>query len=175
MFRQLCCTFCSTTKETILQKEGGQSLQLIGTSPGGMWDRTLISSGIDNTSNDDDDDDGTTDRGQYEVVYAKFLDPDKESVTVEAWWDEMGTVHHSFMRGKASVCGGEFESRRYLDYVVDDKDATKHVIQLVCESTFHPFIPSPPPPPTTLDQRPISITSNTKFRPAFIQWRYTMV
>lgn len=161
MFRQIYMNLCPTTRETIIQSDGGRIVRLRGSSPLGGWDRTLISSGVDSTAHSSSNDDDDIDE-KYEVVYAEFLDPDREPVKVEAWWDEQGTVHHSFLRGKASVCGGEFESRRYLDYVAEGDGK---VVELVCESKFHPST-------TSLDQRPA--TGSMKFRPAFIQWRYRM-
>ena len=150
-FRKVCLAFCGTTRETIQQQDGGRVLRLTGTSPAGEWDRSLLSSGADVGSRDNGDDDGS-----YEEVYATFLDPDKEMVQVEAWWEDQGTIHTSFLRDKPGVCGGAFESRRYLDVA---PDGTR---ELVCESTFHPA-------PADLES---AHTNNGKFRPAFIQWRY---
>lgn len=158
VFRQVCLKFCGTTRETVTQTDGGRMVRLRATSPAGGWDRTLLSSGTDNNTTDDAGGAG----GAYEPVYAKFLDPDGEPVVVEAWWDDQGSVHHSFMRGKASVCGGEFESRRFLETIGDGVDEVR---ELVCESTFHPSKLESEQPH---DDR-------QRFKPAFVRWRYRMV
>ena len=144
-FRKVCLSFCGTTRERIRQQNQGRVLQLTGTSPAGQWDRSLLSSGAD----------GHNDDGTYEEVYATFLDPDRELVTVEAWWEDQGKVHTSFLRNKAGVCGGAFESRRYLDTAPDGITP-----ELVCESTFHP------------SQNDLESPQTSKFKPAFVQWRY---
>ena len=140
-FRKVCLNFCSTTRETIVQQDDGRVLQLTGSSPAGGWKRSLLSSGADTVQED------------YEAVHAKFLDPDRELVKVEAWWEDQGKVHTSFLREKPGVCGGEFESRRYLATAEDG------TVELVCESTFHPA------------QKDIE-SQNSKFKPAFVRWRY---
>ena len=52
-----------------------------------------------------------------------------ESVSVASWWEEEGTVHHSWVVGGTRYGGGDFENKRYLS---DNGNI------LVCESTFHP-------------------------------------
>lgn len=140
MFRQVCLKFCRTTREAVDQEEDGRRLHLTGKSPAGGWKRTLISSGADTSSE------------EYEAAYAEFLDPDKERVKVEAWWEEEGRVHRSVLREKAGVKGGTFETLRYLD--PDDEKI------LMTDSTFHPS-------PDHLDD------ASSKFKPAFIRWKYT--
>ena len=101
------------------------------------------------------------------MAYAEFLDPDKEKVKVEAWWEENGTVHRSVLRNKPSVGGGEFETLRYLSTNKDgnatDDDhgeaSTDHNI-LITESIFHPSESS---------------IANGKFKPAHVRWEYTRV
>ena len=130
-FRNLCLTFVGLTREEI--KQNGSSLQIRGTSPVGVWERTLVSSGSDLCNAD------------YEPFNVTFLDPDRDTVNVEAWWADNGTVHKSWLRGKPRVCGGEFESTRYLE---PENDV------LVCESVFHP-------------------NGATKgFQPAYVKWRF---
>jgi hypothetical protein len=131
-FRTLCLNFVGLTRETITQD--GTLLNIRGTTPIGVWDRTLVSSGSDLTN------------AEYEPFNVTFLDPDKDSVDVEAWWEDGGTVHKSWLRGKPRVNGGEFESTRYLE-----NDNT-----LICESLFHP---------------PNGTNANS-FRPAFVKWRF---
>ena len=109
-------------------------MNIRGTTPIGVWDRTLVSSGSNLTT------------AEYEPFNVTFLDPDKDSVDVEAWWEDGGTVHKSWLRGKPRVHGGEFESTRYLE-----NDNT-----LICESLFHP---------------PNGTMANS-FQPAFVKWRF---
>ncbi|KAL3907945.1 MAG: hypothetical protein SGILL_008669, partial [Bacillariaceae sp.] len=151
-FRQLCLKFCGTTRETITQQDHGRTVELDGRTPAGNWKRSLISSGASPTS------------PQFQVAYAEFLDPDKERVQVEAWWENDGSVHHSILRNKQTVGGGEFETLRYLSDHVDDGDAnndrvteTKEVV-LVTESTFHP------------SSKHLSNPSSSNFKPAHIRW-----
>ena len=125
LFRNLCLSVVGLTREEIRQQHHGRKLVITGTSPAGSWERILVSSGAD------------WDHADYEPFNVTFLDPDADNVNVEAWRENNGTVHKSWLRGKPRVCGGVFESTRYLD---DDF--------LVCESVFHPngaqqdFIPA---------------------------------
>lgn len=96
--------------------------------------RVLVAMGADETSG-----------GTYEPFYTQFKDPDGDSVQVEAWWEQDGTVHKSWLRNKPRVLGDELESTRYLE--------SANV--LVCESLFHP-------PPD----------SHPKFQQARIVWRF---
>jgi hypothetical protein len=168
-FRQLCLKCCGMTRETITQLDHGRKLELDGQTPAGSWKRCLISSGAEPSQQND-----------YQVEYAEFLDPDKEMVQVEAWWEDQGRVHRSILRNKPTVQGGEFETLRYL-MSDDDDDAqndnntkgeslvattattatatTTATTTLVTESTFRPK--SPP--------------SNNKFKPAQVRWEYTRV
>jgi hypothetical protein len=131
-FRTLCLNFVGLTRETITQD--GTLLNIRGTTPIGVWDRTLVSSGSNLTN------------AEYEPFNVTFLDPDKDLVDVEAWWEDGGTVHKSWLRGKPRVNGGEFESTRYLE----------NNNTLICESLFHP---------------PNGTKANS-FRPAFVKWRF---
>lgn len=56
---------------------------------------------------------------------------DSEDVDAEAWWEERGTKHRSWLRGGKKYGGGDFESLRYL------ADGSGGDV-LVCESIFHP-------------------------------------
>ena len=151
-FRQLCLKFCSTTRETITQSEDGRTLELDGKTPAGGWKRSLISSGASVAS------------PQYQVAYAEFLDPDKEQVQVEAWWEDEGRVHRSILRNKLSVGGGEFETLRCLASKNGNTGEGKHGDTsmdqdvLITESIFHPS-------ETT--------TSNSKFKPTRVRWEYS--
>ncbi|KAG7362893.1 hypothetical protein IV203_026253 [Nitzschia inconspicua] len=144
IFRQVCLKFCSMTRETITQLDHGRILELDGQTPAGSWKRSLISSGAEAGSCD------------YNVEYTHFLDPDKEMVQVEAWWEDQGSVHKSILRNKPTVAGGEFETLRYLR---KDASGTSAAKTFVTESTF----------------RPKSSSTVSKFKPAHIQWEYTRV
>eukprot|EP00985_Skeletonema_marinoi_P014858 scaffold7562_cov81-Skeletonema_marinoi.AAC.1 len=112
MFRKVIVNGIEYQRETIRQLDNGQSLEIIAENPAGNWNRTLIASDSSNPLN-------TT-----------IVDPDKDTVNVEAWWEDDGTKHKSLLRGKPRVKGGVFETVRYLD--VEDEDV------LVCESKFLP-------------------------------------
>jgi hypothetical protein len=156
-FRQLCLKFCSTTRETIIQRDNGRILELDGKSPAGGWKRSLVSSGASASS------------PQYQVAYTEFLDPDKDKVQVEAWWEKEGTVHHSILRNKPTVGGGEFDTLRYLSTDASsgsvDSDAVTACDQtiLVTESTFRP------------SQKHLSNPSGSVFKPAHVRWEYSRV
>ncbi len=112
MFRKVIVNGIEYQRETIRQLDNGQNLQIIAQNPAGNWNRTLIASDENNPMN------------------ATIVDPDKDTVNVEAWWEENGTRHKSVLRGKPRLKGGVFETVRYLDEVDEDV--------LVCESTFLP-------------------------------------
>jgi hypothetical protein len=130
VFRNLCLNFVGLTREEI--KQQGRELRIKGTNPVGVWERTLVSSGSDSYNE------------EYEPINSTFKDPDDETVYVESWWQDEGTVHKSWLRGKPRVCGGHFESTRYLE----DEDI------LVCESVFHPN------------------GAPKRFSPAVVKWRF---
>ena len=66
----------------------------------------------------------------YESIERTVVTADDEQVKAEAWWENEGTVHMSWMRGVTKYGGGNFESKRYLE------EGGKI---LVCESIFHPL------------------------------------
>lgn len=134
LFHNLCLNFVALTREEI--KQQGNALRIKGTNPIGVWNQTLISSGTDHYNED------------YEPINSTFLDPDGEMVHVESWWENNGTVHKSWLRGKPRCCGGEFESTRYLQ----DENS------LVCESVFHPNAAGAP--------------KSKGFLPATVTWRF---
>ena len=74
-------------------------------------------------------------------------DPDGDIVQVEAWWEQEGTVHKSWLRDKPSVYGGAFETSRYME--------SENV--LVCESKFHPSSTAP---------------ASKKFKYGHVIWKY---
>ena len=137
-FRKLVTSVIAMTRDDIHQ--GGRELTITGRNPAGTWTRTLISSGAEPGKPD------------FEPIIATFLDPDKEPVNVESWWENEGTVHRSVLRGKKRMEGGEFETLRYLESGADEDDSA-----LICESYFHPA------------------PGHDNFKPGFVKWRYERV
>ena len=135
MFRKVVVNGIEFQRETIHQLDNGQNLQIIAQNPAGNWNRTLVASDSNNP------------------VYATIVDPDKDTVNVEAWWEEDGTKHKSVLRGKPRVKGGVFETVRYLDE--EDTDV------LICESTFLPSELEP--------------GSSSSFKYASVLWRFRRV
>lgn len=134
VFRKALVSTIGLAKEIYEQRDQGRELIITGSTPIGSWQRILVSSGAD------------ADTVDFEPLYSTFKDPDGETVQVEAWWENDGTVHKSWLRNKPRVLGGAFESTRY--FLPDDEDV------LVCESVFHP-------PP-----------NNTKFQKGSVEWRF---
>lgn len=115
--RSVALTLIGLTTEYTEQKEGGRTLFIRGTNARGVWERTLVTSGADMVND------------QFSPLHVPVETADDERVEAEAWWEDNGTVHRSWMRGLNKYGGGSFESKRYLD------EGGK---VLVCESTFHP-------------------------------------
>jgi hypothetical protein len=109
-----------TTEETV-QSAQGRELLIRGRNVRGLWERTLTASGADHVSD------------EFMPLRTSIITADAEQVEAEAWWEDNGTVHRSWLRGVTKYGGGEFESKRYLE---DDGNV------LVCESIFHPTDPS---------------------------------
>ena len=112
VFRKVIVNGIEYQRETIRQLNNGQHLEIIAQNPAGNWNRTLFASDSNNPIN-------TT-----------IVDPDKDTVNVEAWWEDNGLRHKSVLRGKPRVNGGVFETVRYLD---KEEEGV-----LVCESKFLP-------------------------------------
>ena len=110
MFRKVVVNGIAYQQEVIRQLHDGVHLEIVATNPVGNWNRTLIASGELNPFN------------------VTITDPDGDEVKLEAWWEENGTRHKSFLRGKPNVYGGIFETVRFLE--------SDNI--LVCESSFHP-------------------------------------
>lgn len=110
MFRKVVVNGIAYQKEVIRQLHDGVHLEIVATNPVGNWNRTLIASDELNPFN------------------VTITDPDGDEVKLEAWWEENGTRHKSFLRGKPNLDGGIFETVRFLE--------SDNV--LVCESSFHP-------------------------------------
>lgn len=129
LVRTVAQTVIGSTKETTAQSNNGQKLYIKGMNVRGSWERTLEAS---DQLVDYDNDDITTYDG-HPIVQGHELKPmttaDGEQVSVASWWEDNGTVHHSWVCGGKKYGGGDFENKRYL---------TDNGNILVCESTFHP-------------------------------------
>jgi len=99
------------TTESTEQRDQGRELFIRGTNARGVWERTLCSSTAEEPL-------------EIDVVTA-----DAEIVKAEAWWEDDGKVHVSWMRGVSKYGGGDFASRRFLE---------QGGKVLVCETVFHP-------------------------------------
>jgi len=132
--RSVACSVIGRTEEHIYQTDDGRSLQIKGINPKGTWDRSLIASGYPDfdtiPSNASSPAAVSTSTSNYERQHKKIRIKTAESddVVAEAWWEQKGTVHRSWLKGGMKYGGGDHESRRYLT----DNGAT-----LVCESIFH--------------------------------------
>lgn len=115
--RSVALTLIGVTTEHTEQKEEGRTLFIRGTNARGIWERTLVTSGADKMND------------KFTPLHVPVDTADDERVEAEAWWEDDGTVHRSWMRGISKYGGGDFESKRYLEE--DGK-------VLVTESTFHP-------------------------------------
>jgi hypothetical protein len=120
-FRKVMVNGIALQKEHIKQKKQGRELEIFATNPVGNWNRTLVASGTN------------ADSDHYEASNMTIQDPDGDMVQVEAWWEEEGKVHKSWLRGKPRLQGGGFETARYLE----GRDI------LICKSTFHPSSTAP--------------------------------
>jgi len=120
LVRSIAVSIVDMTTEEVIQSDNGRALSIKGKNLRGVWDRTLLASGSDLDVEHREND-----------VHMKIplVTADKENVEAEAWWENNGTVHRSWLRGIKKYGGGDFESRRYLI------DGGK---KLVCESEFHP-------------------------------------
>ena len=134
--RKVACSLIGRTTEFTKQYDNGRKLYLKGTNPKGAWERTLTASGYPDFE-----------KKQVDFLHLKtsIKTADSEDVFAEAWWEECGTKHRSWLRGGSKYGGGDHESLRYLDEGSNGR-------VLVCESTFHP-----------------KDTSKTK---AFVTWRF---
>eukprot|EP00526_Cylindrotheca_closterium_P010762 CAMPEP_0113623484 /NCGR_PEP_ID=MMETSP0017_2-20120614/12083_1 /TAXON_ID=2856 /ORGANISM="Cylindrotheca closterium" /LENGTH=391 /DNA_ID=CAMNT_0000533439 /DNA_START=262 /DNA_END=1433 /DNA_ORIENTATION=- /assembly_acc=CAM_ASM_000147 len=117
IFRKVIVNGISLQKETIRQLENGKDLQIVASNPAGNWNRTLVSS------------------SSLDPLHVTMQDPDGDTVQVEAWWEDDGKVHKSWLRNKPRLMGGAFETSRYLHQ--EDPNI------LVCDSIFHPSPDAP--------------------------------
>jgi hypothetical protein len=152
LFRKLLVNGIVFQKEYIRQLNNGQSLEIIATNPAGNWNRTLLTSSFDIPNN------------------VTIVDPDGDTVYIEAYWINNGTQHKSILRGKPNVEGGYFETVRYLEqpsgssrgsnnHDNNNNDMRREEDVLICESKFYP-------PPSTWQ-------SNSKeFNYGQVVWRF---
>ena len=131
LVRTVASTVIGTTKEETIQTDNGRKLYIRGMNVRGSWERTLHAS--EQIIDDDTSITTNTTYNGHPIVQGHELTPmttaDGEHVNVASWWEENGTVHHSWVVGGQKYGGGDFENKRYL---------TDGGNILVCESTFHP-------------------------------------
>jgi hypothetical protein len=128
LVRTVAQTVIGSTKEETIQSNDGQKLFIRGMNVRGSWERML------EASEQIEENDTKNDISKnLAVVQGHELKPmvtaDGDHVAVASWWENNGTVHHSWVIGVHKYGGGDFENKRYL------KDNGNI---LVCESTFHP-------------------------------------
>lgn len=117
MFRKVIVNGIALQKEIIHQLHQGKDLQIVASNPAGNWNRTLVASTAD------------------DPVHVTLQDPDGDTVQVEAWWEDSGRIHKSWLRNKPRLLGGAFETSRYLS----EEDPNV----LLCDSIFHPSPDAP--------------------------------
>jgi hypothetical protein len=122
--RAVALNIIGRTSEETIQSENGRSLLIRSINAKGVWERTLIASGMANMEERLQD---TIDC--FTPIDTTVWTADNERVNADAWWENNGTIHHSWLRGVTKYGGGDFESIRYLE----DEGST-----LICESIFHP-------------------------------------
>lgn len=116
LVRSVAVNIIALTQEETQQSQKGRTLFIRGRNVKGVWERTLTAS-------------GPVAGKDFEPIHTPITTADDEEVLAEAWWEDNGTVHRSWLRGVEKYGGGSFESKRYL------QDGGK---VLVCESIFHP-------------------------------------
>eukprot|EP00567_Pseudictyota_dubia_P003607 CAMPEP_0197442016 /NCGR_PEP_ID=MMETSP1175-20131217/8124_1 /TAXON_ID=1003142 /ORGANISM="Triceratium dubium, Strain CCMP147" /LENGTH=644 /DNA_ID=CAMNT_0042972405 /DNA_START=25 /DNA_END=1959 /DNA_ORIENTATION=- len=128
--RGVAVSLIARTTEVTRQSERGRSLYLCGTNPKGSWERTIVASGYPDFETQSD----RTAGEDYFHQSHSIKTAEAEDVEAEAWWEERGTIHISWLRGGTKYGGGDFESRRYLEAC--EEGSVGDI--LVCESVFHP-------------------------------------
>jgi hypothetical protein len=109
--RGVACSLIARTTEITKQSKGGRELYLKGINPKGAWERVLVASGFPDFETHDEAKEGT----DYTHMRTSIKTADAEDVDAEAWWEERGTVHRSWLRGGTKYGGGDFESLRYIE------------------------------------------------------------
>lgn len=110
----------SKTMEELIQIDQGHSLIIRGTNVRGTWDRTLVASG------------STKHSEKFEPLITPIRTVDQELVEAEAWWEDEGKAHVSWMRGVTMYGGGSFYSKRYFEKKEHEDDETVYA----CEGFF---------------------------------------
>eukprot|EP00533_Pseudo-nitzschia_delicatissima_P004010 CAMPEP_0116095572 /NCGR_PEP_ID=MMETSP0327-20121206/9734_1 /TAXON_ID=44447 /ORGANISM="Pseudo-nitzschia delicatissima, Strain B596" /LENGTH=451 /DNA_ID=CAMNT_0003587247 /DNA_START=290 /DNA_END=1642 /DNA_ORIENTATION=+ len=103
------------TMEELIQIDGGKSLLIRGKNIRGTWDRTLVASG------------STTRSPDFEPLITPIPTVDQEIVQCEAWWEDQGKSHVSWMRGVTMYTGGSFYSKRYMEEKENENDEDVYV------------------------------------------------
>ena len=109
--RGVACSLIARTTEITKQSKSGRELYLKGVNPKGAWERVLVASGYPDFETRKESKDGT----DYTHMKTSIKTADAEDVDAEAWWEERGTMHRSWLRGGTKYGGGDFESLRYLE------------------------------------------------------------
>jgi hypothetical protein len=109
--RGVACSLIARTTEVTKQSKGGRELYLKGINPKGAWERVLVASGYPDFETHGNAKEGT----DYTHMKTSIKTADAEDVNAEAWWEERGTMHRSWLRGGTKYGGGDFESLRYLE------------------------------------------------------------
>eukprot|EP00566_Odontella_aurita_P008387 CAMPEP_0113557938 /NCGR_PEP_ID=MMETSP0015_2-20120614/18069_1 /TAXON_ID=2838 /ORGANISM="Odontella" /LENGTH=645 /DNA_ID=CAMNT_0000459419 /DNA_START=50 /DNA_END=1984 /DNA_ORIENTATION=+ /assembly_acc=CAM_ASM_000160 len=127
--RGVAVSLISRTTEVTRQSDRGRSLYLCGKNPKGAWERTIMASGYPDFETQSERSAGK----DYSHRSHSIQTAEAEEVEAEAWWEDRGTKHISWLRGGTKYGGGDFESRRYLE---NSEDSNSDI--LVCDSVFHP-------------------------------------
>ena len=135
LVRSVALSIVGMTTEETKQSRRGRQLWIRGKNARGVWERTLTSCGMDHPEDDDNDE-----PQPYTPIRTPIVTIDAEKVESEAWWEQNGTVHRSWIRGVTKYGGGDFEAVRYLD---------QNGQVFVCETTFHPNDPNLEKPQVT--------------------------
>jgi hypothetical protein len=123
LVRSVAISIVGLTTEETRQTDSGRNLYILGRNLRGVWERNLIT-----------DEGSRQQQLSFTPSQTEIITADGENVMAEAWWEDQGTTHRSWLRGVKKYGGGDFESKRFLE----KKDRNDI---LVCESTFHPNDP----------------------------------
>ena len=112
LVRTVAQTVIGSTKEETIQSNDGQKLYIRGMNVRGSWERML------EASEQIEENDTKNDISKnLAVVQGHELKPmvtaDGDHVAVASWWENNGTVHHSWVIGVHKYGGGDFENKRY--------------------------------------------------------------
>ena len=135
--RTVALSIAGMTTETMVQSDHGATLFIRGENIRGVWERTLTTTIFDSASNACQEAEANSSSAPKTPKKAEIFTADGELVTCEAWWEDQGRVHRSWLHGVQKYGGGSFESRRYISEENDGESGDARTV-LVCESTFHP-------------------------------------